>query len=143
MAEDNKTILRRVVNEIINRGNLALADTLISPGYVYHGPGGLEVRGPEGFKQLVNMYRSAFPDLNMTIDDLIAEGDKIAWRWTARGTHKGDLTGIAPTGRTVTVTGILVTRFSSGKVTEDFESFDEVSMLRQLGVAAIPAAAQT
>lgn len=143
MAEDNRAILRRIVNEVINRGNLALADTLFAMEYIYHGPGGLELRGPDGFKQLLNVYRSAFPDVNITIDDTVAEGDKIAWRWTARGTHKGDLTGIAPTGRTVTVSGILVSRFSGRKVVEDWESFDELGMLRQLGVTAIPAPAHT
>lgn len=141
MAEDNKAICRRLVEDIVNRGNLKLADTLVGPGYVYHGPGGLELRGPEGYTQLVAMYRAAFPDLNMTIDELFADGDKVALRWTARGTHKGDLAGIAPTGRTVTVTGLIVSRFSGGQLVEDFESFDEVSMLRQLGVSTLPAPA--
>jgi len=141
MAEDNKGIVRRIVDEVFSRGKVGLADTLVAPGYVYHGPGGLEVRGPDGFKQLVNMYRSAFPDLTVTIDDLIAEGDKVTCRWTGQGTHKGDLAGIAPTGRAATVTGILVSRFSGGKLVEDWESWDEVGMLRQLGVTTIPAPA--
>ena len=85
MPEDNKTIVRRIFTEIINRGNLTLADTLIGPGYVYHGSGGLELRGPEGFKQLVTMYRSAFPDLNLTIDDILEDGNKVVTRWTGRG----------------------------------------------------------
>ena len=142
MPDDNKTIVRRVFTEIINRGNLGLADTLVAPGYVYHGSGGLEVRGPEGFKQVVTMYRSAFPDLNMTIDDIVEEGDKVVTRWTGRGTHKGNLAGLPPTGRTATVTGILITRLSNGKLVEDHESFDEIGMLRQLGVTTIPAPAQ-
>ena len=142
MAEDNKAVVRRFIEEIVNRGNLALADTLIAANYVYHGPGGLEFRGPEGLKQLVTVYRTAFPDLRMTIDDLIAEDDKVVARWTGRGTHKGDLTGIAPTGRTTTVTGIVISRLSGGKIVEDFESFDELGMLRQLGVSAIPTPAQ-
>jgi len=141
MAEDNRAILERAVNEMLNGRNLALVETLFAQGYVYHGPGGLEVRGPEGFKQLLNVYLNAFPDVKFTIEDTVAGGDKIAWRWTMRGTHKGDLMGIAPTGKTVTITGIVVSRYSGGKVIEDWESFDEVGMLRQLGVAAIPAAA--
>ena len=142
MAEDNTAIVRRIVNEMINGRNLALADTLFAPGYVYHGSGGLELRGPEGFKQLLNVYVTAFPDINLTIDDLVAGGDTVTTlRWTGRGTHKGDLAGIAPTGRTATVTGIIVSRFSGGKIIEDWESFDELGMLRQLGVTAIPAAA--
>jgi steroid delta-isomerase-like uncharacterized protein len=141
MSEGNKTIVRRIYSEIINGGNLALADSLVGPGYVYHGSGGLELRGPEGFKQLVSMYRSAFPDLNLTIDDIVTEGDKVVTRWTGRGTHKGDLAGIRATGRTATVTGIVITRIVDGKVVEDHEAFDELSMLRQLGVTTIPAPA--
>jgi len=142
MPEDNKTIVRRIYSEIINRGNLALADTLVAPSYVYHGPGGLEMRGPEGFKQVVTMYRSAFPDLNLTIEDIVEAGDKVVTRWTGRGTHKGNLGSLAATGRTTTVTGILISRLSNGKLVEDHESFDEVGMLRQLGVTTIPAPAQ-
>jgi steroid delta-isomerase-like uncharacterized protein len=142
MPEDNKTIVRRIYSEIINRGNLALADTLVAPSYVYHGPGGLEMRGPEGFKQVVTMYRSAFPDLNLTIEDIVEAGDKVVTRWTGRGTHKGNLGSLAATGRTATVTGILISRLSNGKLVEDHESFDEVGMLRQLGVTTIPAPAQ-
>ena len=87
------------------------------------------------------MYLTAFPDLRMTIDDLIAEGDKVVTRWTGRGTHRGDLAGIAPTGKTATVTGIIISRFAGNKLVEDFESFDEVAMLRQLGVSTLPATA--
>ena len=141
MPEDNKTIARRIINDIINGKRHEQIDTLVSPSYVYHGPGGMEVRGPEGFKQLINMYLTAFPDLRMTIDDLIAEGDKVVTRWTGRGTHRGDLAGIAPTGKTATVTGIIISRFAGNKLVEDFESFDEVAMLRQLGVSTLPATA--
>jgi steroid delta-isomerase-like uncharacterized protein len=141
MSELNKTVCRRLMEEVVNRGNLSLVDTLVSPQYVYHGPGGLELRGRDGFKQLVTLYRTAFPDLQMTIQDFVAENDKVAVRWTARGTHKGDLAGIAPTGRTTTVTGIMVSRVVDGMLAEDFETFDELGMLRQLGVAKIPAPA--
>jgi len=138
MSETNKAICRQLIEEVVNRGNLAVVDSLVASSYVYHGPGGLELRGPEGFKQLVTMYRTAFPDLKMTIDDAIAEGDKVVLRWTGRGTHRGDLAGIAPTGRATTVTGLVVSRLANGKIVEDFESFDEVGMLRQLGVTTIP-----
>ena len=142
MAEDNKSIARRIFNDIINTGNVALADALYAPSYVYHGSGGVELRGPEGFKQLVGMYLTAFPDVRLTIDDLIGEGDQVVVRWTARGTHLGDLTGIAPpTGRPISITGIIVMRFADGKVVEDFENFDELAMLRQIGVTTLPAAA--
>jgi steroid delta-isomerase-like uncharacterized protein len=141
MPEDNRTICRRLIEEAVNKGNLAEIDKYVATSYVYHGPDGLEIRGPEGFKQLVSMYRGAFPDLHMTIEDLIAEGDKVVTRWKARGTHKGNLMGIPPTNKISTVAGIIVTRFAGGKVVEDWESFDEVAMFRQLGVHAIPAPA--
>ena len=141
MSELNKTVCRRLIEEVVNRGNLSLVDTLVSPQYVYHGPGGLELRGRDGFKQLVTLYRTAFPDLQMTIQEFVAENDKVAIRWTARGTHKGDLAGIAPTGRNTTVTGIMVSRVVDGVLAEDFETFDELGMLRQLGVTKIPAPA--
>lgn len=143
MPDDNKTIVRRIINDVINTGNLAQADALFAPNYVYHGAGGLELRGPEGFKQLINTYRGAFPDMRITIDDLIAEDDKVVVRWTARGTHQGELTGIAPTGKAVALSGIIVSRLSNGKVVEEFETFDEVSLLRQLGVSTLPAVAAT
>ncbi len=143
MPDDHKTIIRRIINDVINTGNLAQADALFASNYVYHGAGGVELRGPDGFRQLINTYRGAFPDIRLTIDDLIAEDDKVVVRWTARGTHRGDLAGIAPTGRAVTISGIVVTRISGGKVVEEFESFDEVSLLRQLGVSTLPAVATT
>jgi steroid delta-isomerase-like uncharacterized protein len=143
MADDNKTVVRRIINDVINTGNLAQADALFAPNYVYHGAGGLELRGPEGFKQLIHTYRGAFPDMRLTIDDLISEDDKVVVRWTARGTHRGELTGIAPTGKAVTISGIIVSRLSDGKVVEEFETFDEVSLLRQLGVSTLPAVAAT
>ena len=84
------------------------------------------------------MYRSAFPDIQFTIEDLIAEGDKIVTRYTARGTHRGDLQGIPPTGRQVTVTGIIISRFANGKFVEGWLDFDALGMLQQLGVIPAP-----
>src|SRR5262249_34470549 len=140
---DNKTIVRQIVNEVWKAGKLETIDALVSPGYVYHGPGGLEVHGPEGYKQLATAYRTAFPDMDITIEDLIGEGDEVVCRWIGSGTHKGDLMGIAATGKFATVPGILISRFSDGKLVEDHELFDEVAMFRQLGVTTIPAPAQT
>ena len=139
MAEDNKSIARQVFNDMINTGNVALADVFYAPSYVYHGAGGLELRGPEGLKQLFGMYLTAFPDVRMTIDDMIGEGDQVVVRWTARGTHLGNLDKIAPTGRPISITGIIVMRFANGQVVEEFENFDEVAMFRQIGVTTLPA----
>ena len=113
---------------------LAVVDELWSSDYIYHGPQGQEFRGTESLKQLLSHYLEAFPDLHIEIDDLIAEGDKVASRVISMGTHKGELQGIAPTGKEVTTTIILITRLEGGKFAEDWESRDDLGMLQQLGV---------
>jgi len=130
-TEENKAVLRRN-EEVFNKGNLAVADETIATNYILHGPGGQEFKGPEGFKQLVTMFRTAFPDLHATVEDMVAEGDKVAHRLILRGTHKGDLMGIAPTGKQVTLSAITISRFVGGKEVEGWSITD---MLQQLGVA--------
>ena len=88
------------------------------------------------------MYRTAFPDMRITIEDQVAEGDKVVTRWTASGTHQGDLMGIDPTGRRATVTGITIDRISGGKVEETWTNFDAMGMMQQLGVIPSPEQAQ-
>jgi predicted ester cyclase len=114
---------------------------LFAPGYVGHPSGPEEtVRGPEGVKQYVGRLREGFPDVILTVEDQVAEGDKIATRWTAQGTHDGELMGIDPTGRVATVTGITVQRFAAdGRIVEGWTSWDMFGMLQQLGVAPQPA----
>ncbi len=97
-VEENKAKQRRVWEEIFNKGDLSVVPELFAPNYVYHGPVGMEYKGPEGFKQIVTMFRTAFPDMRVTTEDMVAEGDMVVSRWTGRGTHKGDYMGIAPTG---------------------------------------------
>lgn len=135
MSEQNKAVVRRFINEVMNKGNMSVLDELLAPNYVYHGPGGQEVRGIEGAKDMIGMYRSAFPDMKSTVDDMIAEGDKVVTRWSATGTHKGDLMGIAHTGKKVKMTGMVINRLVKGKVVEDWEEFDQLGMMQQLGVA--------
>ncbi len=135
-TEQNKAITRRLFEEILNKGNLALVDELFSSNYVLHTPTG-PIHGVEGYKQFVNMYLSAFPDLQFTIEDLIADQDKVVARWTGTGTHQGSLIGIPPTGKRATVTGISINRFENGKFFEGWLDFDALGMLQQLGV--IPA----
>ena len=134
-TEENKAVLRRVAEEIFNKGDLAVVDEVIAPNYVYHGSGGQEYKSPEGFKQIVTMFRTAFPDLHMTVEDMVAEGDKVAQRITIRGTHKGELMGIAPTGKQVTDTGIIIVRFAGGKEVEAWGITDLLGMMQQMGVA--------
>ena len=134
-AEENKALARRVMEEMFNKGNLDVADELLAPGYVDHDPAMPEdVRGPEGFKEYVAAYRSAFSDLHIRIEDQIAEGDKVVTRWTGTGTHDGDLAGIAPTGNRVTLPGMEIVRISDGKLVEGWEGYDSINMMRQLGV---------
>ncbi len=142
-AEDNKALARRLIEEMFNRGNLEAADELFAPDYVNHDPGSPErIRGPEGIKRYVGVYRTAFPDLQLTIEDQVAEGDKVASRWTGRGTHQGDLMGIAPTGNRATTTGITIDRISGGKVVETWANFDVMGMMQQLGVIPSPEQAE-
>jgi steroid delta-isomerase-like uncharacterized protein len=134
-TEENKALARRVIEQMFNEGNLDVADELLALDYVDHDPTLPEdVHGPEGFKEYVGMYRSAFPDLHVQIEDQIAEGDRVATRWTGTGTHDGDLAGIAPTGKRVTVPGMEIVRIANGKLVEGWEGYDSGTLMRQLGV---------
>ena len=134
-TEENKALARRVIEEMFNKGNLDVADELIAPDYVDHDPAIPEdIRGPEGFKEYVSAYRSAFSDLHVEIEDQLAEGDLVATRWTGTGTHDGELAGIPPTGNRVTLPGMEIVRISGGKLVEGWEGYDSMTMMRQLGV---------
>jgi steroid delta-isomerase-like uncharacterized protein len=141
MSEENKAILRRVTDEVFGQGNLDLVDELFAADYVLHDPGipGGELRGPEDFKQRwVSMFRTAFPDLQLSIEDQVAEGDKVVTRYVGRGTHRGELMGIAPTGMVVSVGGIIISRVSGGRIEEEWNNFDALGMMQQLGVIPPP-----
>jgi steroid delta-isomerase-like uncharacterized protein len=137
-AEENKALVRRTYEEVLNKVHLDVVDELYASEYVYTSPGSPELRGPEGFKQLVRMLRAAFPDLRFTPEELIAEGESVVSRWTGRGTHQGEFKGIPPTGKQVTVTGIVIHRIADGKFVEDREELDALGLLQQLG--AVPGA---
>ena len=140
LTETNKTVARRFLEEVWNKGNLAVLNEITAKDHVNSGPGTLPglPAGPEGAKQLVTVYRNAFPDVHFTIDEQIAEGDKVVTRWTARGTHKGELLGIPATGKSSTVTGIGVDRIVNGKIVESWGIFDQFGMMQQLGVIPTP-----
>jgi steroid delta-isomerase-like uncharacterized protein len=138
-VKENKAIFRRIVEEGFNKGNLAIVDELVAANHVNHAD---NVRGPEEYKQFITMYRTAFPDLHMTVEDQIAEGDKVVNRWTSRGTHQGDLMGIPPTGKQVTLTGTYVARIVGGKIIEEWGNFDALGMMQQLGVVPSPGQAE-
>ncbi len=133
-AEENKAIFRRYVEEVGNEGNLDLADEIFDRYLAHQADGHAEERGPEDVKRFIGEFHQAFPDFHSEIEDQIAEGDKVVTRWTMRGTHQGEFRGIAPTGKQITVTGIGIFRFSNGKVVESWDNFDQLGMMRQLGV---------
>ncbi len=133
-TEQNKAKVRRVFEEVFNKGNLSVVDEIMANDYVFHMGQGVEFKGPNGFKQLATMFRNAFPDIHFTVEDMMAEGDKVATRYTLRGTHKGELMGIRPTGKQFTTTGNVIMRFASGKEVEAFGVGDMLAMYQQLGV---------
>src|SRR5215208_2186107 len=136
MSEENKAIARRWA-DIWNQGNLDLVDEIYAPDYVNHDltmPD--DVRGVEGVREFYSKYLNTFSDAEITIEDQLAEGDKVVTRWTARGTHTGELMGVPPSGNRVEVAGITISRIEGGKVAEEWDSYDALGLMQQIG--AIP-----
>jgi steroid delta-isomerase-like uncharacterized protein len=134
-TEQDKMLARHLFEEVWNCKNLAVMDELVAPNFVFHNSV-QTLYGPEDYKRFAMSYHNAFPEAHFTVDDVIAEGDTVALRWTARGMHSGKLLGIAPTGNQVTVSGITITLISNGKSVESWGEFDALGMLQQIG--AIP-----
>ena len=142
MSEENKAAARRVF-EAFSTGEVDSLHEVVAEDVVDHDPQNPRAdEGLEGFKQQVAMYREAFPDLRLTIEDQIAEGDKVCSRWTAVGTHQGGGLGIPASGKTSTVTGIGIDRFEDGKIVEVWGNWDTLGMLQQIGAIPEPQAAQ-
>ena len=118
--------------------NLALADELLSPGFRFYFAGSPDPMGLESYKEFLAARRAAFPDRRFVVEDMIAEGEKVSARFTMRGTQKGELRGIAPSGREVTMTGIDMIRLEEGKMVEDRVEVDQLGMMQQLGVIPTP-----
>ena len=141
-AEDNKQIIRRLAEEPWT-GNFDAVDEFVDQSYTGHDPALPEpARGPAGFREFIGTYLAAFPDGRLTVDEQLAEGNLVATRWTGRGTHEGELMGIAPTRKQVTVTGITISRLANGKVVEEWTNWDTLGMLQQLGVVPALAGAE-
>jgi steroid delta-isomerase-like uncharacterized protein len=134
----NEALVRRYIEEAWNKGNVGLIDEMMTNDYARYTSGPAKPLNREGQKQRITTLREAFPDLHFTVDDLIAEGDKMVIRLTARGTHQGRFQGISPTGRSVTVTGIDITLFADGKIVEQWAEMDSLGLLQQLGVLPAP-----
>jgi steroid delta-isomerase-like uncharacterized protein len=137
MSETNKHLDHHFYKAVWNEGNYDLIDTLIASDYVGHELPDEVVVGPEGVKRNIATLRRAFPDLRFTIEDQVAEGDRVVTRWTARGTHESPFEGIPATGNQVIVMGIDISRIADGRYVEGWTSFDRLSLLQQLD--AIPA----
>jgi steroid delta-isomerase-like uncharacterized protein len=140
MLLENKTLVRRYVEEVLNKRNLALIDELFAPTFIDHDASMPEAKGAAGVKRLAAMVHDSFSDLHFTVEDMVAEGDKVVYRYSVRGTHKGSFMGIAPTGEQFAVTGIHIYRVADGKLQEEWENWDMLGLMRQLGVIPQPAA---
>lgn len=139
MSETNKALVRRWFEELFNEGRLEVADEIVAPDHVDHDPTLPDTpAGPEGVKASVSLYHGAFPDAHITIEDQIAEGDKVVTRWTGRGTHRGDLMGVPPGGNKVTVAGVTINRISGGRIAESWDNYDALGMMQQVGAIPTP-----
>jgi steroid delta-isomerase-like uncharacterized protein len=138
-AEQNKAVVRRF-NEAFNAGDLDGAIAVFAPNAVVHNSGAPDPLNLEGFKQFGGVFLSAFPGGKLTIDDMIVEGNKVVTRVTYRGTHTGDLMGIPPTQKQVTVSAMIIDQFADGKIVETWRLFDQMGMMQQLGVIPAPQA---
>lgn len=136
-TQDNKVIVQRWVDEVLNTRDVSEqspAYELVAVDFVGHFPGQPALEGLEAYRQFGSQYFSAFPDLQITPEDLIAEGDKVTMRYAWRGTHKGELMGIPATGKQVVTSGISILRVANGQIAEQWDSFDNLGMLQQIGV---------
>ena len=148
-TDANKALARRVPNEVFNQGNTAAIDELFTATYLSHGRTAAEdTHGTDGFKQFVAGLRTAFPDFHQTVEDQIAEGDKVVTRLTMHGTQKGELKmgpgpAIPPTGKEFTTTGVVIDRIENGKIAETWANIDLLAVLQQLGLLPPPPAPPT
>jgi steroid delta-isomerase-like uncharacterized protein len=136
--EHNKTIVRRFFEEVYNQGDLALIEELFAPSFGGPKSAHYGVHGPEAARRGVAAMRDAFPDIRFTVEELVAEGERVVVRVTFRGTHQGSFMGVAPTGRRVTVAGVELARLSGGRIAEEvWHNYDLLGLLEQLGAVTI------
>lgn len=140
-AEENKALILRGFEEGINEGDDAVFDEVISPGYVNHDMPA-PTPGPEGFKQVIGMFRAAFPDLHVEVEDVIGEGGMVCTRGTMRGAHRGEFMGVPATGNSVAVSYIDIWRIEGGKAMENWVRMDMMGMMQQLGAVPDPETAE-
>jgi steroid delta-isomerase-like uncharacterized protein len=139
-AESNKALSRRLLEEAFNAGNIDVVDELVTTDVVNHDAALPEAMiGPDAAKASIRGYRTAFPDLRITIEEQIADEQGVATRWSAKGTQEGELMGMPASGKQATVTGITIDRIVDGRIAESWTNWDTLGMLQQLGV--VPALA--
>jgi steroid delta-isomerase-like uncharacterized protein len=137
--EESNKVLMRQFWAVWEQGNVDLLDELLAPEYINHTLAAPDLPpGPEGVKEVVSMFHSAMSDLKVVVEDMIAEGDKVATRYALEGTHEGELFGAPPTGKQLSIKSITVERVSEGKIREHWRVTDEMGMMRQLGAFAVP-----
>jgi steroid delta-isomerase-like uncharacterized protein len=139
-AEENKTVVRRFLDEVISKGNMAALDDVCTPDFIWHGGSVGEFRSLEEFKQGVGPFFTAFPDLRLTPEELLGEGSQVVCRYTWHGTHQGDFFGVPATGKRVGVSGISIYRVAGGRIAEEWWLEDLLGLMQQLGV--VPASGQ-
>jgi steroid delta-isomerase-like uncharacterized protein len=132
-TDQNKAIVRRYYDEVLNQGRWETVQEIFDPAFLSHAPGVITVN-LDRYQQLAHESRTAFPDLHVTIDDQIAEGDKVVTRWTAHATHQGPMMGIPPTGKALWITAIHIHRLANGKLIEHWEEINMLGVLKHLGV---------
>jgi predicted ester cyclase len=137
-AKRNKAIAHRPFDEVFNQGKLDVVDKIFAPNYVGHSSASLTgpIQGPQGIKQFVTMYCTAFPDIHFAFEEILVDGNKVIVRWITRGTHTGELQGIRPTGKQMTVTGIGIAHIVEGRIIRSFSKVSLLNMFQQLG--AVP-----
>jgi len=134
---DNKALIQQFNDSVWNAGNLAEIDELFASNWVWHSAPGVS---PDrtGLQQMVTMFRSAFSDIQSSVDDQIAENDEVVWRWTMRARHTGDFMGLPPTDRSITFSGISIDRLAAGRFVERWDSADMMGLMQQLGTGSAP-----
>lgn len=137
-AEENRGVIRRAYEELWNGRNVGVVDELVAEDFLNHAAPPDRQRGRQGLKDVVLMFAGAFPDFRYEVEDMIAEGEKMAVRDVFRGTHRGEFMGIPATGNRVTMEAIHIYRFSGGKLAEHWVARDDLGMMRQLGVFPAP-----
>lgn len=135
--ESNKAVVRKWIEQGWNKHNINMIDETYLPNFTQHG-GGPDLKSAAELKAFVADYLKAFPDLTFTIEDLVAEGDRVVWRFLATATHQGPLMSIPPTGRTASVTGIVVFRIANDRIAEGWLNLDVLTMLQQIGAIPVP-----